>query len=242
MKDEHVIALSPCKDNISYAVTSFTSLQESFTPLVSRIRKERNLFPKMIIYCRTYEECSSLYIFFRKKLGTEFTEPVSAPDHPKYRIIDLYLSCTDQVLKDNIISNFTSHSHLRIVIATVAFGMGIDCPDVRQVVHLGISSDIESYVQETGRAGRDGLPAMALLLRKPKTERFGDKTMQAYVSNTTKCRRDTLFDNFDAYSRSREDDDIVSAVISVGLVVVVVTVLPIMSSFTFVKPSACRHG
>ena len=120
---------------------------------------------------------------------------------------DMYLSCTDQVVKDTIISNFTSHSHLRIVIATVAFGMGIDCPDVRQVVHLGISSDIESYVQETGRAGRDGLPAMALLLRKPKTERFGDKTMQAYVSNTTKCRRDTLFDNFHAYSRSREDDD-----------------------------------
>ena len=211
MENEQVIAISPCKDNIAYAVASFTTLQECFGPLVSRLRKERKLFPKMIIYCRTYQECSSLYIFFRKRLGIDFTEPPGAPDHPKFRLIDMYLSCTDNVVKDAIISNFTNPSHLRVVIATVAFGMGIDCSDVRQVVHLGLSSDIESYVQETGRAGRDGLHAMALLLRKPRTERYSDKNMQEYVSNVTKCRRDMLFEKFDGYSQSHhvdhDDDD-----------------------------------
>ena len=87
--------------------------------------------------------------------------------------------------------------NLRVAIATIAFGMGNDCPDIRQVIHWGPSADLESYIQETGRAGRDGYVSNAVLFHSASDYRYASHAMINYCKNTVKCNRRVLFKDFD---------------------------------------------
>ena len=151
-------------------------------PLLDRLKKERGGCPRIILYCQSFNMFPDIYIYLHVARGLGFQ-----------------LTDTDQHHKDEIISLFTKPSQLRVVIATIAFGLGLDCPDVWQIVHVGLPEDIESYIQETGRAGRDGRPALATLL-KARTYHLCEKSMKEYEANTTVCRRDVLFQSMERYT------------------------------------------
>ena len=80
--------------------------------------------------------------------------------------------------------------HVHVIVATSAFGMGIDKPDVRQVLHWGPSPTLEAYYQEAGRAGRDGRPSECLILWHPGDLAFGNinPAMRRYVESRTNHR------------------------------------------------------
>ena len=110
--------------------------------------------------------------------------------------MDIYTRCTHPTVKVKILEQFTSpSSSLHVVIATVAFGMGVNCPDVRQIIHWGVPEDTEMYIQESGRAGQDGKLACVLLLNNAHDldKRYASKGI--YCKSSV-CRRSILYSDF----------------------------------------------
>jgi ATP-dependent DNA helicase RecQ len=116
------------------------------------------------------------------------------------RLIDMFSACTHSSVKNGILQSFPDcNSTLRVIVATVVFGMGLDCPNIRRVIHWGPSTDIELYLQETGRAGRDRQLAVATLYyTNTELGQIDDTAMKEYCRDKDTCRRELLLNDFKA--------------------------------------------
>ncbi|KAM6102878.1 LOW QUALITY PROTEIN: ATP-dependent DNA helicase Q4 [Theristicus caerulescens] len=163
--------------------------------LISLLRGERfGCLDSIIVYCTRREETARVAALIRTCLqGTPLREPAGEPGRgaaegrkakgrrrglsersakrsggrPVKWIADAYHAGLSPAERRRVQSSFMS-GQLRVVVATVAFGMGLDKPDVRGVVHYNMPKNFESYVQEIGRAGRDGEPARCHLFLDPE--------------------------------------------------------------------------
>lgn len=190
-----VVALPPDRRNIFFTVSKQPDIEVFVNELASGIKEQKVQFPKTVIFCSSYMDCAEIYRHLQHMLGPDLTEPQSYPCLQQFRLVDMYTRASTAEMKEKIIESFCcSDSKLRVIIATTAFGLGIDCPDIRKVIHWGPPSDVDQYAQEAGRAGRDGLPAEAVLLYTKK--RHIKEKMQEYGVNIDTCRRKLLFKDF----------------------------------------------
>ena len=133
------------RPNLTYRVSAKTGSYDQILKFIRARSRESG-----IIYCQARKTAESL----ASKLSAD-----GIPAAPYHAGLDSATRSKNQdaFLRDGV----------RVVCATIAFGMGINKPNVRFVIHYDLPKNIEGYYQETGRAGRDGLPSECLLLFSP---------------------------------------------------------------------------
>ncbi len=149
-------------------VTSFNR-----TNLTYRVRPKRRSFDTLVQFLRRHQDQPAIIYCFSRKDTEELAESLSVCG---FKAMPYHAGLEDNVRRET--QDRFLDDDVNIVVATIAFGMGIDKPNIRLVVHYDLPKTMEGYYQETGRAGRDGEPSECVLFFSHR-----DKMKQKFFIN-----------------------------------------------------------
>ena len=196
MDNLSLIGLRPDRTNIKFIVEPCPDIRKLCRQLTDELIAKGRATPKTIIFCRSLQHCANIFALVKQMLGRNITVPSGVTGNLQTRLVDIFTSVSTTAMREMLLEEYCkTDTNLRLLIATTAFGLGVDCPDIERVINWGSPNTLEELVQESGRAGRDGRQAVSILYPKTVGRKL-TKEVREYQENTIMCRRRKLFHNF----------------------------------------------